>query len=163
MLPAFVASAIIQRHSEPWRWRVRDTIAVIFGKYDLPQKDDPKYITELVSTVTKGPGREWRRYPGFWQWAKAGQEDGRAVTLEKFWEASHKLLEEEMATHSSILAWRIPGTGKTGGLPSMGSHRVGHDWSDLAAAAAVTNSTQFQLPVVSFFKKQREITNSSCC
>ena len=39
-----------------------------------------------------------------------------------------------MATHSSILAWRIPGTGEPGGLPSMGSHRVGHDWSDLAAA-----------------------------
>ena len=36
-------------------------------------------------------------------------------------------LEKEMATHSSVLAWRIPGTGKPGGLPSMGSHRVGHD------------------------------------
>ena len=45
-------------------------------------------------------------------------------------------LEKEMATHSSILAWRIPGTGEPGGLPSMGSHRVGHDLSDLAAAAA---------------------------
>ena len=44
-----------------------------------------------------------------------------------------------MATHSSVLAWRIPGTGEPGGLPSMGSHRVGHDWSDLAAAAAVGN------------------------
>ena len=41
-----------------------------------------------------------------------------------------------MATHSSILAWGIPGTGEPGGLLSMGSHRVGHDWSDLAAAAA---------------------------
>ena len=41
-----------------------------------------------------------------------------------------------MATHSSILAWRIPGTGEPDGLPSLGSHRVGHDWSDLAAAAA---------------------------
>ena len=41
-----------------------------------------------------------------------------------------------MATHSSVLAWRIPGTGEPGGLPSMGSRRVGHDWSDLAAAAA---------------------------
>ena len=40
-----------------------------------------------------------------------------------------------MATHSSVLAWRIPGTGEPGGLPSLGSHRVGHDWSDLAAAA----------------------------
>ena len=44
-------------------------------------------------------------------------------------------LEKETATHSSVLPWRIPGTGKPGGLPSMGSHRVGHDWSDLAAAA----------------------------
>ena len=44
-----------------------------------------------------------------------------------------------MATHSSVLAWRIPGTGKPGGLPSMGSHRVRHDWSDLAAAAAYAN------------------------
>ena len=39
-----------------------------------------------------------------------------------------------MATHSSVLAWRIPGMGKPGGLPSMGSHRIRHDWSDLAAA-----------------------------
>ena len=46
-------------------------------------------------------------------------------------------LEEEMATHSSVLAWRIPGTGEPGGLPSMGSHRVGQGCSDLAAAAAV--------------------------
>ena len=43
-----------------------------------------------------------------------------------------------MATHSSVLAWRIPGTEEPGGLPSMGSHRVGHDCSDLAAAAAET-------------------------
>ena len=41
-----------------------------------------------------------------------------------------------MATHSSVLAWRIPGTAEPDGLPSMGSHRVGHDCSDLAAAAA---------------------------
>ena len=43
-------------------------------------------------------------------------------------------LEKEMAPHSSVLAWRIPGTGEPGGLPSLGLHRVGHDWSDLAAA-----------------------------
>ena len=41
-----------------------------------------------------------------------------------------------MATHSNILAWRIPGTEEPDGLPSMGSHRGGQDWSDLAAAAA---------------------------
>ena len=39
-----------------------------------------------------------------------------------------------MATHFGVLAWRIPGTGEPGGLPSMGSHRVGHNWSDAAAA-----------------------------
>ena len=43
-------------------------------------------------------------------------------------------LEKEMATHTSVLAWRIPGTGEPGGLWSMGSHRVGHNWSDLAAS-----------------------------
>ena len=45
-------------------------------------------------------------------------------------------LEKEMVTHSSVLAWRISGTGEPGGLPSLGSHRVGHNLSDLAAAAA---------------------------
>ena len=45
-------------------------------------------------------------------------------------------LEKEMETHSSVLAWRIPGMGEPGGLPSMESHRVGHDWSNLAGAAA---------------------------
>ena len=48
-------------------------------------------------------------------------------------------LEKEMATHSSILAWRIPGMEEPGGLLSMGSRRVGHDWSDLAAAALGIN------------------------
>ena len=46
------------------------------------------------------------------------------------------MMEKKMATHFSILAWRIPGTEEPHGLPSMGSHRVGHDWCDLAAAAA---------------------------
>ena len=48
-----------------------------------------------------------------------------------------------MATHSSVLAWRIPGMGEPGGLPSMGSHRVGHDWSDLAAAGLRCAKIQF--------------------
>ena len=50
-------------------------------------------------------------------------------------------LEKEMATHSSVLAWRIPGTGEPAGLPSMGLHRVGPNWSDLAAAAAGPSSS----------------------
>ena len=49
-------------------------------------------------------------------------------------------LEKEVATHSSVLAWRIPGTAEPGGLPSMGMHWVEHDWSDLAAAALCISS-----------------------
>ena len=58
--------------------------------------------------------------------------------------------EKEMATHSSVLAWRIPGTGEPGGLLSMGLHRVGHDWSVLEAAAVRQLSS-----VIPNCKKQR--------
>ena len=57
-------------------------------------------------------------------------------------------LEKEMATHSSVLAWRIPGTGELGGLLSVGSHRVGHDWSNLAAAAAAYLRMEFLGPML---------------
>ena len=54
-------------------------------------------------------------------------------------------LEKEMATHSSVLAWRIPGTAEPGRLPSVGSHRVGHNWSDLAAVAAAAAACSWVL------------------
>ena len=57
------------------------------------------------------------------------------IMLPEFRQYYKARVEKEMATHSSVLAWRIPGTGEPGGLPSMGSYRVGHDWSNLAAAA----------------------------
>jgi len=64
-----------------------------------------------------------------------------ATSLSLFTFLHWRMQEKKMATHSSVLAWRIPGTGEPGGLLSMGSHRVGHGWSDLAAAAAEgTNS-----------------------
>ena len=53
-------------------------------------------------------------------------------------------LEEDMATHSSVLAWRTPGTAGPGGLPSMGSHRLGHDWNDFAGAAAAAAVHRYQ-------------------
>ena len=52
-------------------------------------------------------------------------------------------LEKEMATHSSVLARRIPGTGEPGGLPFVGPHRVRHDWSDLAVAAAAAAAGKY--------------------
>ena len=67
-------------------------------------------------------------------WAAVHQVSKSRTRLRDFTFTFHfQALEKEMATHSSVLAWRIPGTGEPGGLPSMGSHRVGHDWSDLAA------------------------------
>ena len=63
-------------------------------------------------------------------------------------------LEKEMAAHSSVIAWRLPGTGEPGGLPSTGSHRVGHDWRDLAAAAAGEHKANLGIPAHFFlFKK----------
>ena len=67
-------------------------------------------------------------------------------------------LEKEMATHSSVLAWRIPGMGKPGGLPSMGSHRVRHNWSDLAAAAAYL----ILLQILCFFTNWRFVATQHC-
>ena len=76
---------------------------------------------------------------GAWKAAVHGVPEGRTL-LSDFTSTFHfPALEKEMATHSSVLAWRIPGTGEPGGLPSMGSHRVGHDRSDLAAAAATVS------------------------
>ena len=74
---------------------------------------------------------------GTWKAAVHGVAEGRTRWRDFTFTFHFHGLEKEMATHSSVLAWRIPGTGEPGGLPSMGSHRVGHDWSDSAAAAAV--------------------------
>ena len=72
---------------------------------------------------------------GAWKAAVHGVAEGR-TRLSDFTFTFHlQALEKEMATYSSVLAWRIPGTGEPGGLPSMGSHRGGHVGSDLAAAA----------------------------
>ena len=68
---------------------------------------------------------------GAWWAAVHGVAEGQ-TWLSNFTFHFHAL-QKEVATHSSVLAWRIPGTGEPGGLPSLGSHRVGHDWSDLAA------------------------------
>ena len=73
-------------------------------------------------------------------------------------------LEKEMETHSSVLAWKIPGTEEPGGLPSMGSHRVGHDWSDLAAAACTFMMLTKNLSPP-FFRPYifSDVTSLSCC
>jgi len=73
---------------------------------------------------------------GAWWAVVHGVAESRTLLSDFTFTFHFHALEKEMATHSSVLAWRIPGTGEPGGLPSMESHRVRHDWSDLAAAAA---------------------------
>ena len=110
------------------------------------------WLTELRETLTwvyqfiKGCGKVWRRqwHPtpvllpgksmdrGAWSAAVHGVTKSRTRLSDFTFSFHFHALEKEMATHSSVLAWRIPGTGEPGRLPSMGSHRVGHDWSDLA-------------------------------
>ena len=76
-----------------------------------------------------GKSHGWRSLGGCSPWGR--EESGLTERLHFHFSLSS--LEKEMATHSSVLPWRIPGTGEPGGLPSMGSHRVRHDGSDLAA------------------------------
>ena len=71
-----------------------------------------------------------------WKAAVHGVAEGRTRLSDFTFTFHFHALEKEVATHSSVLAWRIPRMGKPDGLLSMESHRVGHNWSDLAAAAA---------------------------
>ena len=96
---------------------------------------------------------------GAW-WAAAHGVSKSRTRLSNFTFTFHfHALEREMATHSSILAWRIPGMGEPGGLPSTGSHRVGHNWSDLAAAAAAVHGSRghFDFQVLLFKKFHKVI------
>ena len=93
---------------------------------------------------------------GAW-WAAAHGVAKSRTWLSDFTFTFHfRALEKEMATHSSVLAWRIPGMGEPGGLPSMGPHRVGHDWSDLAAAAAAGIKLPYDpaIPLVGIYPKE---------
>ena len=101
----------------------------------------PKYETNMQN-YREGNGTplqcsclENSRDGGAWWAAVHGVAKSRTWLRDFTFTFHFHALEKEMTTHSSVLAWRIPGTGEPGGLPSMGSHRVRHDWSDLAAAA----------------------------
>ena len=119
--------------------------------------ENPRTLEWVAMAFSRGPSQAWeqtqvsrfaggfvivwitRENPmdgGAWKAAVHGVAEGRTQLSDFTFTFHSHALGKEMAAHSSVLAWRIPGTGEPGGLPSMGSHRVGHDWSDLAAAAA---------------------------
>ena len=96
-----------------------------------------RFFLSLISTPLQYSCLENSMDGGAW-WATVHRVATSQIRLSNFTFTFHfYALEKEMATHSNVLVWRIPGTGEPGGLLSMGSHRVGHDWSDLAAAAAI--------------------------
>ena len=88
-----------------------------------------------------GKSHGWRSLVGCSPWGRYSWTQLSDFTFTFHFHA----LEREMATHSSVLAWRIPGTGEPGGLPYLGLHRVGHDWSDAAAAAAAAAAADASL------------------
>ena len=88
------------------------------------------------SSILLLPGKSHRRRSLVGYSAQHCKESGTTEQIHFHFSLFHAL-EKEMATHSSILAWRIPWTEDPGGLPSMGLHRVRHDWSDLAAATTI--------------------------
>ena len=92
---------------------------------------------------------------GAWWAAVDGVAKSRAQLSDFTFSFHFHALEKEMATHSSILAWRIPETEEPSGLPSIGLHRVGHNWSDLAASAAAKAVLRGKLIAIqSYLKKQ---------
>ena len=88
------------------------------------------YVMEKVMAPHKSHGG------GGWKSAVHGVAKSQTWLSDFTFTFHSHVLEKEMATHSSVLAWRIPGMGEPSGLPSVGWHRVGHDWSNLAAVAA---------------------------
>ena len=104
--------------------------------FGIPSIDSRRRQSHPTPLLLPGKSQGRRSPVG---WSPWGREESDTTGRLHF-HFSFCALEKEMATHSSILAWRIPGTGEPGGLPSMGSHRVRHNWNDLAAAAAVGRS-----------------------
>ena len=82
---------------------------------------------------------------GAWKASVHGVAEGQTQLSDFTFTFHFHALEKKMATDSSVLAWRIPETGESGGLPSTGLHRVRHDWSDLTAAAAHASKVMLKI------------------
>ena len=101
-----------------------------------------------IPVLLPGKSHGWRSLVGCSPWNRK-----ESIRLRDFTFTFHfHALEKEMATHFSVLGWRIPGTAEPGGLPSVGLHGVGHDWSNLAAACNCVFSECF------FFLSLRGVT-----
>ena len=110
-IPAYCASGVSLLFTQQMPYLA--TAQCVTGEGDGPPLQDPRLETPM-------DGGAW--------WAAGHGVVNSRIRLSNFTFTFHfHALEKELATHSSVVAWRIPGTGEPGGLPSMGSHRVGHD------------------------------------
>ena len=120
------SKGILSDNQAPWPWEAdtgkMSTLNILFGK--LIEKEMATYSNScLENPVDSGA------------WRAAVYRVAQNWTQLK-WLSVNECTGEGNGNHSNILAWRIPGTEQPGGLPSVGSHRVGHDWSDTATATA---------------------------
>ena len=126
----------------PWKWGGQSGQTLLRGqerqRWSWPRAlftgNSDKRRRQWHPTPVLLPGKSLgrRSLVGCSPWGRWGSD----VTERLPFHFSLSCIGEEMATHSSVLAWRIPGMGEPGGLPSMGSHRVGHSWDEFTAAAA---------------------------
>ena len=121
-IPSYTATSL--GRFWPWRFALKKWFSLLVKKLG-EGNGNPLQYSCLENPMDRGA----------WWAAVHGVAKSRARLSDFTFTFHFHALERKMATHSSVLAWRIPGTGEPGGLLSMGSHRVGHDWSDLAAAA----------------------------
>ena len=122
-------------HSSILAWRIPRTEKPgrLYSPWDCRELDMTEWISLLLLLCPLQYSCLENPMDGGAWWAAVHGVARSRTRLSDFTFTFHfHALEKEMTTHSSVLAWRIPGTGEPGGLPSMGSHRVGHDWSDLA-------------------------------
>ena len=114
-------------------WSLPTLFSFVGGSFALTVCSSGMWRRQRQATPELLPRKShgWRSLVGCSPWGR----ESDATELLHF-HFHFPALEKEMATHSSVLAWRIPGTTEPAGLPSTVSHRVRHDWSDLAAAAA---------------------------
>ena len=94
-----------------------------FNRFDSLEQFKWRRQWHPTPVLLPGKSHGWRSLVGYSPWGRTESDTSERLHVH----FSLYVLEKEMATHSSVLAWRIPGTGEPGGLPPVGSHRVGHD------------------------------------
>ena len=135
-------------------WKVKGSLRKEWAVFQV-QFCSPKLYFEVLILLLENPMDR-----GAWWAAVHGVIKGWTWLSDSTFTFHFHALEKEMATHSSALAWRIPGMGEPRGLLCMGLHRVGHDWSDLAAAAATllpVNVTLFESMVSQMQSSSHEV------